>query len=134
MTSFLAAIAVATQLGLAFVPVDGTDVANGVVDVGIVTYAEHGVDRLHASRITKRIGVLVSGPAGGKATLRAWLESPDPRCRVRIDGQELTAMPRVIDAGAAIGVVTTHRLEIDVPAGAAEGALFSSVAWEVTTN
>ena len=43
-------------------------------------------------------------------------------------------MPRVIDAAAPIGATTAHRIEIEVPVDAPEGALISGIQWEVTTQ
>jgi hypothetical protein len=51
----------------------------------------------------------------GTAVLRDWLESNDGRSTIRIDGMPLGTLPRVLDAHAPLGHVTTHRLEIEVP-------------------
>jgi hypothetical protein len=116
---------------LTFVSLDGAHVSDGLLDVGVITYAQHGARRV--SRITRRVGVRIEGAAGGRATLRASLESPDTRCRIR-DGIELSAMPRVIAMSAEVGVTQPHRIEIEVPVEAAEGTLLSSIVWEVVRN
>ena len=127
-----AALAAPATPGVTFVSLDGAHVSDGLMDVGVITYARYGSRRV--SRLTRRIGVRIEGATGGRATLRASLESPDARCRIRVDGLELSGTPRVIDMAAETGVVTPHRIEIEVPVDAAEGTLVSAVTWEVTTN
>jgi hypothetical protein len=83
--------------------------------------------------VAMRIG-RASREARGTATLRAFLETPDPRAIVRIDGITLGAAPRVIERHAPIGIATTHRIEIEVPVSAPDGALAASIGWEVTTD
>lgn len=117
---------------LTFVSLDGAHLNDGLLDVGVITYAQHGTRRV--SRITRRVGMRIEGVAGGRATVRASLESPDSRCRIRVDGIELSAMPRVIEMAAEVGVTRPHRIEIEVPVDAAEGTLLSAVVWEVTKN
>jgi hypothetical protein len=70
----------------------------------------------------------------GTAVLRAWLVSNDGRSTIRIDGKLLGSQPQIIDAHAPLGHVTTHRLEIEVPAGVAEGSFGSSIRWEGSTE
>jgi hypothetical protein len=127
-----AATAAPATAALTFVSLDGAHVNDGLLHVGVITYAQHGSRRV--SRITRRVGVRIEGAAGGRATLRASLESPDTRCRIRIDGLELSAMPRVIEMAAEIGATLAHRIEIEVPVEAAEGTLLSAIVWEVTKN
>ena len=126
------ASAAPAALALTFVSLDGGHVNDGLMDVGVITYARYGSRRV--SRITRRIGVRIEAAPGGKATLRASLENPDARCRIRVDGFELSGTPRVIEMAAATGVLTPHRIDIEVPVEAAEGTLVSAVVWEVTTN
>lgn len=66
----------------------------------------------------------------GTAVVRAWLESNDGRSVIRIDGHPLGAQPRIVDAHAPLGHVTTHRLEIEVPADVDPGAFASAVRFE----
>jgi len=70
----------------------------------------------------------------GTAVLRAWLESNDGRSTIRIDGKLLGSQPQIVDAYAPLGHVTTHRLEIEVPAAVAEGSFGSSIRWESSTE
>jgi len=84
----------------------------------------------------KTFGIRLDATAGrtGTAVLRAWLESNDGRTAIRIDGKPLGPLPQVIDAHASLGRVTTHRIEIVVPADVNEGAFGSAIRWDVTTN
>ena len=92
------------------------------------------VDAGAMSKVTKkRFGIRIEA-ATATATLRAFLESHDGRSIIRIDGIELRTVPTLIDAQIPIGVVTTHTIEIEVPASVAEGPFASAVRWEVATN
>jgi hypothetical protein len=70
----------------------------------------------------------------GTAAIVARLESWDGRAAYRLDGLPLTAAPFVVDAHAAVGTVTVHTLDVEVPIEAAAGPLSASVAWEVSSN
>ena len=107
--------------------------SGGIVDVG--TIASTGGRRM--ARSTRTVTLRIGEPAheqSGTVTLRAFLETPDPRATVRIDGVTLTAAPRVIRRHAPVGVAIIHRIEIEVPVTAAEGPLQASIGWEATTE
>jgi hypothetical protein len=90
-----------------------------------------------AGKTRKTFGVRIGRPsreARGHATLRAFLETGDPRCIVRLDGIVLGTQPRIIDRFTPIGITTTHRLEIEVPPSAPEGALLTTIGWNVSTD
>ncbi|HEX6642893.1 MAG TPA: hypothetical protein VF215_17385 [Thermoanaerobaculia bacterium] len=110
------------ELVIAFV-----DAPGGTLDAGTM-----------GSISTKRtFGIRIGRPsreAQGNAMLQAFLETADPRCIVRLDGIVLGTQPRVIDRFAPIGIVTTHRLEIEVSASVPEGALLTNIGWTVTTD
>jgi hypothetical protein len=92
------------------------------------------VDAGATSKVTKRVfGIRIEGSAA-TATLRAFLESHDGRSVIRIDGIALTTVPALIDAQIPVGKLTTHTIEIEVPASVAEGTFASAVRWEVATN
>lgn len=102
------------------------DAPGGMVDTGSI-----------AGRTRKTFGIRIgraSREARGHARLHAFLETADPRCIVRLDGIVLTTQPRIIDRFAPIGITTTHRLEIEVPASAPEGALLTTIGWNVSTD
>lgn len=111
----------AEDLAIAFV-----DAPGGMVETGSI-----------AGKTRKTFGIRIgpsSREARGHATLRAFLETGDPRCIVRLDGIVLGTQPRVIDRFTPIGITTTHRLEIEVPASAPEGALMTTIGWDVSTD
>lgn len=111
-----------------------TLVEGPIVDAGPIVWRGGRRKTTIATRtVTMRIG-RASREARGTATLRAFLETPDPRATVRIDGITLTAAPRIVQRHAPIGIATTHRIEIEVPVSAPDGALAASIGWEVTTD
>jgi hypothetical protein len=118
------------EISIAFV-----ELPAGSVDVGIIAHTSS--KRKGWTVVTRTIGIRVdraNGAAGGTAILRAWIDEPDARCVVRIDGVALGAAPRIVDPHARVGAVTPHRLDVEVPVSAAEGALNSSIRWEVSTE
>jgi hypothetical protein len=74
------------------------------------------------------------GLSWGTVRLTAARDVSDLPCSLRIDGQALGTTPLVIDARAAVGTVTLHTLEIEVPASAAPGPLNASISWQATTQ
>lgn len=104
------------------------------VDAGTISWS--GGRRPYA--VTTRTFSLRIGPespeARGRATLRAFLETPDPNVTIRIDGITLGTAPRVIRHHAPIGIALTHRLEIEVPVTAPDGTMAARIGWEVTTE
>jgi hypothetical protein len=75
-----------------------------------------------------RSGVL----AGGTVRLTAQRDVSDARYSLRVDGQPLGNTPLIIDARIAVGTVTTHILEIEVPGSAPPGPLNASISWQAT--
>ncbi len=122
----LAAFPAVSDLSLVFLD-------SGMVELG--TMASPGSRRPAVTKktITMRIGAASREPRG-TATLRAFLETPDPRCTIRIDGIRLSAAPQVIQRHAPIGVPFTHRLEIEVPLSVSAGPLHTGIGWEITTE
>jgi len=109
------------DLAIAFV-----DAPGGMVDTGSI-----------AGKTRRTFGIRIGHPsreARGHATLHAFLETGDPRCIVRLDGIVLGTQPRVIDRFTPIGITTTHRLEIEVPASVPEGAFLTTIGWNVSTD
>lgn len=106
----------------------------GVMDTGTIVW-RGGTKRATITTRTVRMRIgEASAESRGNVTIRAFLETPDPRCTIRIDGVPLTTAPRVIHRNAPIGIAFTHRIEIEVPVTAAEGPLQASIGWEVTTE
>jgi hypothetical protein len=84
------------------------------------------VTRTFAMRVDRR-----DGTNHGLVNLRASVEIEDPRCTLRVDGVEIHVAPTTI-AIVTTGTATTHRVEITVPVTAEEGALLTSIRWEVS--
>jgi hypothetical protein len=112
------------------------DVPAATLDAGTIAWTRRTGTK--GAAVTRRtFGIRIGRPsreARGTATLRAFLEIADPRAIVKLDGIVLGTQPRVIDRFTPIGITTTHRLEIEVPASAPEGALAMSIGWDVTTD
>ncbi|HEY0143436.1 MAG TPA: hypothetical protein VGF48_21270 [Thermoanaerobaculia bacterium] len=128
----VAASPLADEVTITFVDVTAGSGSEAAIDAGVMRWRKR-----NATTSRKMFGIRIersSGEARGTATLRASLESFDPRAKVSINGIELGASPRVIDAQAPIGSVTAYALELEVPRSAAEGTLSSVIRWEVTTN
>lgn len=108
--------------------------STAVVDAGTISW--RGGRRRYsvtARTFAMRIGA-ESREARGTATVRAFLETPDPHATIRIDGVVLGAAPRIIQRNAPVGIAVTHRLEIEVPVSAPEGAIAANIGWEITTE
>jgi len=119
----------ASTVAIAFLDANG-----GAIDAGTMTWQGGSRRSLVTTRlVTMRLGA-PSHERLGTATLRAFLETPDPRATIRIDGVTLTTTPRLIQAGAPIGIPFSHRIEIEVPLSAPEGPLQASIGWEATTD
>ena len=102
------------------------------IDLKSITHAGAGGERM--TSIRRRIGIRLTRAnalALGTATINVRLESWDGRATFRIDGKQLSSAPVTIDTHLAVGPVTIHTLEIDIPVSATEGALTASLRWEV---
>jgi hypothetical protein len=90
-----------------------------------------------STKVRRKFGIRIEragNATAGTAAIVARLESWDGRATYRLDGRLLTAAPFVVDAHAAVGSVTIHTLDIEIPIEAAAGSLSASVTWEVTSN
>jgi hypothetical protein len=100
------------------------------------TIAWHGGAK-RATVTTRTVRMRIGEPAGesrGNATVRAYLETVDPRCTIRVDGVPLTTVPRVIRHHAPVGVAFALRIEVEVPVTAPDGPLQASIGWEAATE
>lgn len=110
------------------------DATAGLLETGTIVW-RGGTAR--SSIATRTVRLRVGEPSDesrGSVTVRAFLETPDPRCTIRIDGVTLTAAPRVIRRNVPIGIAFAHRIEIEVPITSADGPLHASIGWEMTTE
>jgi hypothetical protein len=129
------------SLAIAFIDVDSSDSSmtaagsEAWLDLKSVTHL--GATNHRVTTLRRRIGIRLvraNGAAFGTATITVRLESWDGRATFRIDGKQLSSMPVTIDLHAAVGPVTVHTLDIDVPVSAAEGALAASIRWEAIVD
>lgn len=110
------------------------DAAAGLLETGTIVW-RGGTRRSTVTTRTVRMRVgEASNESQGSVTIRAFLETTDARCTIRVDGVPLTTAPRVIRTHAPIGVAFAHRIEVEVPISAADGPLQTSIGWEVTTE
>jgi hypothetical protein len=106
----------------------------GVVDAGTISWRGGPKDETITTRnVAMRIGP-ATPEARGTATVRAFLEMPDPLCSIRVNGVLLTVVPQIVQRQAPIGITTSYRIEIAVPTSAPEGPLQTSIGWEVSTD
>jgi hypothetical protein len=110
---------------------------SGTVEAGTIAHDfTKRAAKAGTTTVTRTFAVRVDrhdGSSRGLVSLRASLETDDPRCTLRIDGVEIHIAPTTI-AIVPIGTATTHRLEITVPVSAEEGALLTSIRWEAASE
>jgi hypothetical protein len=127
-----AAVVTPDELTITFVAAAGDTIEAGTIAHDFSKRAAKAgttiVTRTFAVRVDRRDGL-----NRGLVSLRASLETDDPRCTLRIDGVEIHITPSTI-AIVPIGTATTHRLEITVPVTAEEGALLTSIRWEAASE
>jgi len=111
--------------------------AGDTVDAGTIAHDfSKRVARAGTTTVTRTFAVRVDrrdGSNAGLVSLRASLETEDPRCMLRVDGVDIRITPATI-AIVPVGTATTHRLEITVPVSAEEGALLTSIRWEAASE
>jgi hypothetical protein len=56
-----------------------------------------------------------SATRAGHVSFQAFLDSPLPGIVIRVDGVELSSAPVVFATGMPLGLVTRHRLEVEIP-------------------
>jgi hypothetical protein len=120
--------------GLSLTFLDGGAASTAVIDAGTASWKG---GRKRVTVTSRSFGVRIGHPsreARGTAILRAFLETPDPRATIRIDGIVLGTAPAVIQHHAPIGIAITHTLEIEIPVTAPDGPLAAAIGWEATTE
>jgi hypothetical protein len=116
---------------------DGAAGGTNVLEMGTVSYRPHTNSasqtsgrRSYPVTIQRRVvTVRIGTDRNGFAPLRAFLQGGDGRCRIRVDGKTLTAVPQVIDPLAPLGQPVSHVIEIEIPTTAAEGPVSASIGW-----
>jgi hypothetical protein len=105
--------------------------------VDLATVSQQAGSTGNSVRVRRRFGIRIvrsGGVSWGTATVTARLDAPDGRSSLRIDGQPLAGAPLVVSTRAAIGAMTVHTLEIEVPHSVPAGPLAASISWEVTAQ
>jgi hypothetical protein len=116
---------------------DSAPGGTNVLELGAVSYRpESHAASGSAGRGTHRVTILrrmvtvrIGTGRTGFAPLRASLQADDGRCRIRVDGKTLTAVPQVIDPLAPLGQPVRHVIEIEIASTAAEGPVSASISW-----
>jgi hypothetical protein len=105
--------------------------------VDVKTVSQQAGSTGKSVQVRRQFGIRIvraGGASWGTATVTARLDSQDGRSSLRIDGQRLGSTPIVVSSRSAVGSMTVHTLEIEVPAYVTEGPLAASISWEVTTQ
>jgi hypothetical protein len=136
-----AAVPPAGALSIEFVNVPAGDApliaAGSDAWVDLKTVSQEAGSMGKMVRVRRQFGIRIlraGGVAWGTVTVTARLESPDGRSSLRIDGRSLGGTPLVVSSHAAVGSLTIHSLEIEIPDSAPAGPLAASISWEVTTQ
>lgn len=128
------AVVLEDSLSLTFIA-DGVRATDAMVDAGTIrNQRRNGRD---SAVVSRRFSVRLdrkSGERGGTATLRAFLATSDVHCIYRVDGILLSTNPVAIDRLMPIGREISHWLEIEIPASAPAGTLFTTIEWELTSD
>jgi hypothetical protein len=116
----------------------------GVLDFGSVSYSgSHNADvtveqRKDSFIVTTAFGLLVKGSLrrASFATVSAFVSGANPQLTYRVDGRKLSSTPTVIVPQAAVGGVSRHRLEVEIPLSLSERNAQQQVAlqFEVMPN
>jgi hypothetical protein len=86
------------------------------------------VRRAKSYLVRTAIGLQTSG--SGTASLEAFLDSMPAGIVVRVDGVQLTTSPQVFAANVPAGVVTHHRIELEIPNSLSPGMVPSEIPLE----
>ena len=121
-------------------PVRDLGAGQGALDLGSVSYlggaVAEGVSVTRRARhlvISTVFGVTAGPDSVGTAELLACVTQAEALHRVFLDGVPLQLAPQVIRIGIKAGVVSEHRLQIEVPADQPETAahLLSAIALQL---
>jgi hypothetical protein len=102
------------------------------LDIGRVSAAE-GRARNRGIVVTRRIAVKLEGVAS-TAKVSVALLAETPGSIIRLDGIQLTSIPRLIDPVHRVGSTVVHQLEMSIPAGVPAGPFLSNLQWLADTD
>lgn len=89
--------------------------------------------RKRAILVRERIAVRLEG-SGGTARVSVALAQETPGTTIRVDGQAVSTLPRVVDAAHRVGATVVHQLEVSIAADAPPGAFLSNLLWVAETD
>jgi len=123
----------------------GGTTGQGSLDLGAASYGGGAFSpnvSVHKSQgrfvVSTRFGITVQENSTGvtTATVMAALAIPEPSFVLRLDGIVLGTTPQVVQGNTQLGVITQHRLEIEVPASVTErdSQLHNAIIFQVIAN
>jgi hypothetical protein len=71
-----------------------------------------------------------SSSVSGPVSLQAFLDSPMPGLLIRIDGIDISSNPQAFARNVPLGVVTRHRLELEIPNTMSPGSVPQDIPLE----
>jgi hypothetical protein len=81
--------------------------------------------------VATAIGLRATSTTSSEAvSLQAFLETPIPGVHVRVDGIELTSNPITFATSVPLGVITRHRVEVEIPNGMNPGSIPQDIPLE----
>jgi hypothetical protein len=83
--------------------------------------------------VHESVAVRLEG-ATGAARVSVALTQDTPGCTVRVDGQLVTTVPRVVDPAQRIGATVVHQLELTIARDASAGAFLNQLQWSADTD
>jgi hypothetical protein len=95
--------------------------------------AKPQASRKRAILVRERIAVRLEG-SRGMARVSVALAQDTPGTVIRVNGQPVSTMPRVIDAAHRVGATVVHQLEVSIAADAPAGAFLSNLLWVAETD
>ncbi|MES3000277.1 MAG: hypothetical protein V4787_06255 [Pseudomonadota bacterium] len=102
------------------------------MDIGSVS-AVGGRAKNRGIVVTRRIAVKLEGVAS-TAKVSVALLAEMPGCVIRLDGVQLTSIPRLIDPAHRVGSTVMHQLEMSIPAGVPAGPFLGNLQWLADTD
>jgi len=122
----------------------GGTAGQGTLDLGAASYGgafspNVNVQKLRGSFVVStKFGLTIqqSSQQLSTATVMAALAVPEPAFILRLDGLTLGTTPQVVQGQARLGVMTQHRLEIEVPSSVTEknSQLHNAILFQVIAN
>jgi type 1 fimbria pilin len=128
-------VAGTASLTMKFLPADTamhtTSAATAQLDFGRVSAA--AFPRKGPLIVRQRIALLLEG-AGAAARVSVALDADMPGSTIRVDGQPISAIPRVIAPVHRVNVPVTHDIEIQIPPNAPAGPYLTNLQWSAQTD